>query len=278
LTIGLPKSGVVLCKGSTGFHAGCTETPEGEYDVIGNHNNWSPYVDEALPYASKITVIRHPVGQHVSSFHFFFHDRYEKKGIHNISVENFEKSMKQLHGKVMFPNTRWESAKGLISQNTFDLGLGELGKNTIEEAAKWAVNYYDLIMLTERFEESLILLKDMWQLDFKDIVSIKAKDNSAEKIFGVEDLTENLADFILEQNHLDVVLYKIASAALDEKINIFGVEKMAIEIELLKKERKKMIESCHEEETKENSECMLLELQGLELTNYIRKIKKQKKF
>ena len=85
-------------------------------------------------------------------------------------------------------------------------------------------------------------------------------------------------DFILEQNHLDVVLYKIASAALDKKINIFGVEKMAIEIELLKKERKKMIESCHEEETKENSECMLLELQGLELTNYIRKIKKQKKF
>ena len=73
----------------------------------------SPYVDEALPYASKITVIRHPVGQHVSSFHFFFKQQYEKKGMHEISLENFEKSMTELHGKVVFPNTKWESAKAI---------------------------------------------------------------------------------------------------------------------------------------------------------------------
>ena len=40
LTIGLPKSGVVLCEGSVGFHAGCTDEMEGAYDVIANHNNW----------------------------------------------------------------------------------------------------------------------------------------------------------------------------------------------------------------------------------------------
>ena len=53
------------------------------------------------------------------------------------------------------------------------------------------MEYYDLLMLTERFDESLILLKDMWQLDFKDIVSLKAKDNSAAQIFRVEDLSKN---------------------------------------------------------------------------------------
>ena len=82
--------------------------------------------------------------------------------------------------------------QGLISQNTFDLQLGELGKDSIEEAAEWAVSYYDLIMLTERLDESLILLKDIWQLEFEDIVSFKAKDNSAAQIFGVEDLSQNL--------------------------------------------------------------------------------------
>lgn len=40
LTVGLPTNGVVLCEGSVGFHAGCTDTPAGEYDVIANHNNW----------------------------------------------------------------------------------------------------------------------------------------------------------------------------------------------------------------------------------------------
>jgi len=165
--------------------------------------------------------------------------------------------------------------QGQISQNTFDLQLGELGKDSIEEAAEWAVSYYDLIMLTERLDESLILLKDIWQLEFEDIVSIKAKDNSATQIFGVEDLSQNLTDFILEQNHLDVVLYKVASDALDEKIRIFGVEKMASEIQLLNKERKQMLQSCEEDrESKENSDCMLLKLQGAELTNYIKKRKK----
>ena len=40
LTIGLPKRGVVLCEGSAGFHADCTDEPEGDYDVIASHNNW----------------------------------------------------------------------------------------------------------------------------------------------------------------------------------------------------------------------------------------------
>ena len=136
LTIGLPKRGVVLCEGSAGFHADCTDEPEGDYDVIANHNNWervkflfilftklkkkrsvnfnpskSPYVDEALPLASKITVIRHPLSQLVSSFHYFFKRQYKKKGVNEISIENFEKSMKRVHGKVVFPNSSWESTK-----------------------------------------------------------------------------------------------------------------------------------------------------------------------
>jgi len=82
--------------------------------------------------------------------------------------------------------------QNFISQNTFDLKLETIGKNSIEEAANWAVKYYDLIMLTERFDESLILLKDIWKLNFEDIVSLKAKDNSAAQIFSVEDLSKNL--------------------------------------------------------------------------------------
>ena len=84
--------------------------------------------------------------------------------------------------------------KPFISQNTFDLGLSRIDppKSTIEEAAQWAIKYYDLILLTERFDESLILLKDMWKLELDDIVAFKAKDNSAAKTFGVDDLPKNL--------------------------------------------------------------------------------------
>ena len=43
LTIGFPDGGadpVVLCGGRDGFHMGCTDEPDGKYDVLANHNNW----------------------------------------------------------------------------------------------------------------------------------------------------------------------------------------------------------------------------------------------
>ena len=100
----------------------------------------------------------------------------------------------KMKGNKIFPGSQWETSKNFISQNTFDLGLSRIEppKATIEEASQWAVEYYDLILLTERFDECLILLKDMWQLKLDDILSLKAKDNSAAKTFGVDDLPQNL--------------------------------------------------------------------------------------
>lgn len=40
LTIGFPPHGVVLCEGGSGFHQGCTDEPDENYDVLANHNNW----------------------------------------------------------------------------------------------------------------------------------------------------------------------------------------------------------------------------------------------
>jgi len=66
LTIGLPESGVVLCEGLVGFHAGCTDTQEGAYDVIANHNNWKRILLFSLLrfieiYSSKTSIIHQRV-------------------------------------------------------------------------------------------------------------------------------------------------------------------------------------------------------------------------
>lgn len=51
-------------------------------------------------------------------------------------------------------------------------------KTRSEEAvAKWLVEYYDLILITEHFDESLILLKEILGLQYEDIVYISAKRN-----------------------------------------------------------------------------------------------------
>ncbi|CAG5111182.1 Oidioi.mRNA.OKI2018_I69.chr2.g5514.t1.cds [Oikopleura dioica] len=295
LTIGLStgEDPVMLCGGRDGFHRGCTDPPDGQYDVLASHNNWSPYVDKVLPIASKVTVIRHPLNQVVSHFHYFFH-QWHRMGVKERTVEQFERALLKIRGNKIFPESQGESMKNFISQNTFDLGLSRIQppKSTIEEAADWATDYYDLILLTERFEESIILLKDMWNLELEDVVALKAKDNAAAKTFGVADLPKNLTDFILEKNHLDLVLYEAANAELDRKIELFGKEKMEAEVEALKNAKKEAEERCgkpdlgstqskapsvdHRRElTVDDELCQLLRFNGLEFTEYLKAKRKQ---
>lgn len=117
-----------------------------------------------------------------------------------------------MKGKKIFPGFEWETCKSFISQNTFDLGLSRISpaKASIEEAAQWAIEYYDLILLNERFDESLILLKEIWQLELEDIISLKAKDNTAAKTFSVEDLPGNLTvRCTLRENNILVTVTRI---------------------------------------------------------------------
>jgi len=64
-------------------------------------------------------IINPALSQLVSSFHYFFKRQYQKKGVNEISIENFEKSMRSTHGKIIFPNTSWESAKVIYSVRVF---------------------------------------------------------------------------------------------------------------------------------------------------------------
>ena len=84
-------------------------------------------------------------------------------------------------------------------------------------------------------------------------------------------------DFILEKYHLDVVLYEVGNATLNQKIEIFGVEKMAREVENLKKERLKMEERCREKEETlgddtVDEKCVLLRREGSSFTRYLKNL------
>ena len=69
-----------------------------------------------------------------------------------------------------------------------------------EAVAEWLVGYYDLILITEHFDESLILLKQLLKLKYEDIVYISAKKNT-EKDFHVDDLSEEtIANILAHQN------------------------------------------------------------------------------
>lgn len=87
LRLAFPKSGeVTFCQGMP-FRADCVA--EKEYEVIANHNKWSPVIDQVLPTAKKISILREPISQTISAF-FFFERKFIKEKTRNLTTfENF---------------------------------------------------------------------------------------------------------------------------------------------------------------------------------------------
>ena len=106
----------------------------------------------------------------------------------------------------------------------------ETGFTTAENFARRIMSYFDLILITEHFDESLILLKDLLSLEFSDIVYIKAKENH-DKQFGEADLSSETKELILNRQFVDRVLYDAANATLWRRIDDYGRSKMETELE-----------------------------------------------
>lgn len=128
-----------------------------------------------------------------------------------------------------------------------------------QEIADYIIGYYDLILITEFFDESLILLKHLLSLDFTDIVYLKAKENSKKK-FTQKDLSQETKELILKRQNIDIVLYNTANATLWRKIDHFGRSKMEYELNKFRK----MKEEADPNET-------LLSLEGKRFMEYMKK-------
>lgn len=113
------------------------------------------------------------------------------------------------------------------------IGLSNMYKKLSEdELGEWLVQYYDLVMITEYFDESLILLKELMELEFQDIVYLKSNSNKGKK-FSEDDLSKETKTRLYFRERVDDALYKHANRTLWEKIEKFGYENMKQEVKKL---------------------------------------------
>jgi len=221
LRIGLPKNeGNYICKHQP-FKKDCTN--DKNYDIIANHHVWSPVIEQVLPRATKITILREPLSQLVSAFQYFPAHIFPINGFRNYkNLESFEKFIQ---------NSISSAGKVAIRENThnpmaFDLGLSGMYRDKSEkELADWLVDYYDLVMITEHFDESLILVKELLSLEFSDIAYLKSNENS-KKTFQSSDVSEKTKKQAYAMDKIDNALYKKANETLWQKIESYGFDNM----------------------------------------------------
>lgn len=182
-----------------------------DYDISAIHAVHNRPVMESYmnPGAKFITILRYPVYQFVSAFLFFHID----KNINGNTMD--EKLLNYIQGD------KWKKSDYGRNSQSYDLGLSKkyfddvnITRKLIEKLSK----ELDLVMISEYFEESLVLLKNELRWSFEDVSFIFHNKGKREK----PKLSVELVNAIKKFNNADVMLYDYFNKTFWDKIKEKG--------------------------------------------------------
>jgi len=185
----------------------------------------------------KITILREPASLFESTFGYLKNE-----------CPAFVRSGKDLDTFLNNPEFYYRQGEGgqfwMFGHNhmMFDLGFSTdmVDDLEIETAIKIVDDTFDLVMIMEHFEESIVLLKNMLCLkSYTDVVYVVANARSDKK--KIED---GLKEKVYEWNKADSQLYKNFNRTLWEKVEMFGFDKMKEEKMKLEGAIKAVVDEC----------------------------------
>ncbi|KAM4694600.1 galactose-3-O-sulfotransferase 2-like [Discoglossus pictus] len=185
------------------------------------------------------TIMRNPVSLMESAFSYFkYSDAFSKAK----DLEDFLNNNSTFYVPKRSTNN---FAKNLV---TFDLGFDHNGLDTVKHfqlAWRTVEATFDLVMITEYFDESLVLLKDAlcWSLD--DVLSIPLNIRNYTSKFSINQETQ---ERIKNWNKMDWQLYVYFNNSFWNRVERFGRKRMQSEVEELRRKRAQLVESCFHHE------------------------------
>lgn len=217
---------------------GMLKFPVKEYNIFCHHTRFNyKGMSEVMPKNTVwTTIIREPVGMFESTFSY----RNLKSAFKIKSPDPLAAfSENPQHYTQEYGHTQVARDPML-----FDLGLDNSDKGNIVATRKLISHLdkvFDLVLITEYFEESLILLRDLlcWQTD--DIVSfvVNARSKST-----VQKVREDVSARLRKWNAGDVMLYDHFNETFWKKVEAYGVEKMRREVDLLRARNEELRDKC----------------------------------
>lgn len=217
LNIVLPDSGNYLSTTDLFDHKTLAKTKWKDlpFDIFSLHNRWNrnevmKVLDDEVP---AFTIVRDPVEVFVSMFHYQdkFREFYGVKDIHEMVLKIQENpSAPEL-------NNRWMKYVGR-NQMSWDMGLSpEIFDNP--EAMKCEIERldreFDLVMVSNRMDESLVLLAHLLNWSFKDVVHLDLNRRKPDKSSALSD-----KEFDVLSNWLaaDVQLFQYFNRRFDIRV------------------------------------------------------------
>ena len=225
-------------------------------NILCNHTRFNKKPMNWLfpPESSKyVTILRNPVDHFESTFNYYQLGRTFGFGIDPVnSLENFlERPLSFFN---IFNNSYDKNRISFIRNlMTFDLGLSHryfqnyTGHTAVKNYIKFLNKEFDLVMIMDYFDESLVLLKRLlcWKID--DILYVKLnerKDNEkATRLSG------SVQDNIRRWNKADVLLFNYFNASFWKKVQKKG-SGFYEDLSAFRERRLKIQKLCFESRTK----------------------------
>ena len=160
------------------------------------------------PKAKYITIIRHPVSQFKSAW--VFYSRFKKSTMISLAESPLNKFLSPPNAleeirKILLKTGNYKAYSHISNPNLFDMGLEQENQQNMALVNRYIDKMeeeFDLVMITDYFDESLILLKRLLCWEFEDIVYIKLREKKKKLEFK-----EEVKNNILTWNHADVTLF-----------------------------------------------------------------------
>ena len=240
---------------------------EDVYNIFCHHARFSPDVISVMPRESTfISIVRDPVDVFESAFTYFKLD-YRMGAVDDPNaLTDFLQDPK---GHVAKMNGKVHTRNNML----FDFGIPAEDfddEQEMQRAIKKIDERFDLILIGELFEESLILLRDLlcWTTESVVVFRLNSRNENS-----VQRLSEDNRNRIKEWNKGDVMLYKYFNETLWKKIESYGREKMAKEVEKLKHLTDKYYKNCVEtnQAPKGKADFKQWQPRGVEINGFILK-------
>ena len=214
------------------------------YDIFCLHCVWDQDEVSATLGGGAVyfTMIRHPVDLFLSAWDYFEFSSF----YNNITLQQFAESIATSTGQLKITH-HYESHLhhsllcdfGIPKQKFKDLEF-------IDAKIKEIDDNFDLILIQERFDESMILLKDLLCWDNTDLLHLKLNRAPNKKSRITEEARKSLSAYL----EADIRLYDYFYKKFEQKVQAFGENRLHAETLKLKEEIKYAKDVCGVKEVK----------------------------